>query len=151
MKEKPVPVTFTGEGCVHLQNCFVFRDGLAHKANVSIASAVSYTDDPHLFCISIAVPGSRKLTLELGIPFLEAMRLTRFAVMWDKSIMEYDTYKLGVVSRLFHNHVADLSAMQWSDAEIDAVRDLQIDNELQQEVQSDLLKIAEASLEKHDV
>lgn len=152
MKDNPIPVTFTGNERIDLQNCYVFRNGLAHRAQLSIASAVSYTDDPHLFCISVAVPGSKKMTLSLGIPFPEALKLTRYAIMWDTSIDEYDTCKIDVVRSLFNRHIADLTAIPWSKSDIDAVRDLETTDELQQAVKSDLLRIAEASLEgqKHE-
>lgn len=147
MKDKPIPVTFSGNERIELYGCYVFRDGLAHRAQVSIASAVSYTDDPHLFCISIAVPGSKKMTLDLGIPFHQAMRLSRYAVMWDSSIDEYDECKIDVVRNLFERHVPDLTAVPWTDADIDAVREMETTNEMQEAVKADLIKIAEASLE----
>ena len=147
MNDKPVPVTFKGDERIELHNCYVFRDNLAHKANVWIASAVSFTDDPHLFHISIAVPGSKKMTLQLGIPFSEAIRLTRYAVMWDNSIQEYDTCKVDVVRNLFQRHIADLTAFPWSDNDRNAVREMDVHNEMQEEVKADLLSIAEASLE----
>ena len=147
MKDNPTPVTFTGDERIELDGCYVFRDGLAHRAQVSIASAVSYTDDPHLFHISIAVPGSKKMTLDLGIPFSEAITLTRYAEMWDNSIQEYDTCKVDVVRYLFQRHIADLSALPWSEDDLDAVREMEVHNEVQEEVKADLLSIAEASLE----
>ena len=147
MKDNPVPVTFAGDERIELNGCYVFRDGLAHRAQVSIASAVSYTDDPHLFCISIAVPGSKKMTLDLGIPFHQAMRLSRYAVMWDSSIDEYDECKIDVVRNLFERHIPDLTAVPWTDADIDAVREMETTNEMQEAVKADLIKIAEASLE----
>ena len=147
MKDNPIPVTFAGDERIELQNCYVFRAGLAHKAQVSIASAVSYTDDPHLFHISIAVPGSKQMTLDLGIPFHQAMRLSRYAVMWDSSIDEYDECKIDVVRNLFERHIPDLTAVPWTDADIDAVREMETTNEMQEAVKADLIKIAEASLE----
>ena len=152
MKDNPIPVTFTGDERIELNGCYVFRNDLAHRAHVSIASAVSYTDDPHLFHISIAVPGSKKMTLNLGIPFPEAMKLTRYAVMWDSSIYDYDTFKLDVVRTLFERHIPDLTAVSWSEADIDAVREMEASNEIQEAVKADLLQIAKASLEgqKHE-
>ena len=147
MKDNPIPVTFSGDERIELQNCYVFRNGLAHRAHVSIASAVSYTSDPHLFCISVAVPGSKKMTLSLGIPFPEALKLTRYALMWDNSIHEYDVCKIDVVRSLFERHIPDLTAVSWTDADIDAVREMEANNEMQEAVRADLLKIAEASLE----
>lgn len=147
MKDKPIPVTLSGDEYIDLDGCYVFRDGLAHRANVSIASAVSYTQDPNLFCISIAVPGSMKMTLALGLPFPQALRLARYAVMWDNSIGEYDECKIDVVRNLFNHHIPDLTAVPWSEADIDAVRDLDTSNEMQESVRATLLEIAEASLE----
>lgn len=152
MKDNPMPVTFTGDERIELNGCYVFRDGLAHRAQVSIASAVSYTDDPHLFHISIAVPGSKKMTLNLGIPFPEAMKLTRYVIMWNECIYEYDSFKIEAVRNLFERHIPDLTAVSWTDADIDAVREMEASNEMQEAVKNDLLKIAEASLEgqKHE-
>lgn len=147
MNVKPAPVTFKGDERIELHDCYVFRDNLAHKAHVSIASAVSFTDDPHLFHISIAVPGSKKMTLQLGIPFSEAIMLTRYAEMWHNSIQEYDTCKVDVVRNLFQRHIADLTAFPWSEDDLDAVREMEVHNEMQEEVKADLLSIAEASLE----
>ncbi len=147
MKDNPTPVTFAGDERIELEGCYVFRDALAHRARVSIASAVSYTDDPHLFHISIAVPGSKKMTLDLGIPFPQAMKLTRYAVMWDSTIHEYDACKIDVVRSLFERHIPDLTTVSWSDADIDAVREMEASNEMQEAVKADLLKIAETSLE----
>ena len=147
MTEKPIPVTFTGDDCIELKNCFVFRDNLAHKANVAISSAISYADDPHLFQISTSVPGSKKLSLRVGIPFPEMMKLIRHAVLWHEYIQEYDSYKLDVVSTIFRRHIADLTAFPWSDNDRNAVREMDVHNEMQEEVKADLLSIAEASLE----
>jgi hypothetical protein len=147
MKDNPTPVTFAGDERIELEGCYVFRDALAHRARVSIASAVSYTDDPHLFHISIAVPGSKKMTLDLGIPFPQAMKLTRYAVMWDSFIGEYDECKIDVVRNLFEKHIPDLTAVPWTDDDIDAVREMETTNEMQEAVKADLLKIAETSLE----
>ena len=147
MKDKPIPVTFSGDEYIDLNGCYVFRDGLAHRANVSIASAVSYTEDPNLYCISIAVPGSKKMTLALGIPFPQALRLARYAVMWDSSIDEYDECKIDVVRNLFERHIPDITAVPWTDDDIDAVREMETTNEMQEAVKADLIKIAEASLE----
>ena len=147
MKDNPIPVTFSGDESIELNGCYVFRNGLAHRAHVSIASAVSYTDDPHLFHISIAVPGSKKMTLNLGIPFPEAMKLTRYVIMWNECIYEYDSFKIEAVRNLFERHIPDLTAVSWTDADIDAVREMEANNEMQEAVRADLLKIAEASLE----
>jgi predicted DNA-binding transcriptional regulator AlpA len=87
------------------------------------------------------------MTLDLGIPFPQAMKLTRYAVMWDSSIHEYDACKIDVVRSLFDGHIADLTAMPWSDADIDAVLEMEASNEMQEAVKADLLKIAETSLE----
>ena len=101
MKPTPTPVTFTGDERIELNGCYVFRDGLAHKANVTIASAVSFTDLPHLFHIDVIVPGSKKMTLGIGIPFPEAMRMLRHNVLWNDALSEYDECKMDVVSNLF--------------------------------------------------
>ncbi len=152
MKDNPTPVTFTGNERIDLQNCYVFRDGLAHQAQVSIASAVSYTDDPHLFHVSIAVPGSKKMTLNLGIPFPEAMILTWHAIMWNECMDDYDSCKFDIVSSLFERHIPDLTVAPWNNESIDAVRDMETTDDMQEIVKNDLLTIAEESLvgQKHE-
>ena len=151
MKPTTTPVTFTGDERIDLTGCYVFRNDLAHSANVAIASAVSFTEDPHLFYISIAVPGSKKMTLDLGIPFQTAMKMIRYVALWNSSINEYDSCRIDVVRNLFEEHIADLTAVAWTEDAIDAVRDIQPDNEMEEAVKADLLAIAAASLEKHDV
>lgn len=152
MKQKPTPVVFTGDERIDLHDCYVFRDGLAHQAQLSIASAVSYTDHPHLFHISIAVPGSKKMTLNVGIPFQEAMKLTRYAMLWNECVDEYDECRMEMVRSLFEEHVPDLTAIPWSESDVAAVRDMETNDEYQEAIKSDLLRIAEASLEgvKHE-
>ncbi len=147
MKDNPIPVTYAGDERIELQNCYVFRDGLAHRAQVSIASAVSYTDDPHLFHISITVPGSKKMTLDLGIPFPEAMRLTRHVAMWDRFIRDYELFKQEVVMEVFQRPIADLMEISWKEEEVASVRKLVTNDEMQDLVKSDLLSIGQASLE----
>ena len=120
MKDNPIPVAYAGDERIELQNCYVFRDGLAHRAQVSIASAVSYTDDPHLFYISITVPGSKKMTLDLGIPFPEAMRLNRHVAMWDRFIRDYELFKQEVVMEVFQRPIADLTEISWTEEEVAA-------------------------------
>ena len=151
MKDNPIPVTFSGDERIELNGCYVFRNGLAHRAHVSIASAVSYTDDPHLFHISIAVAGSKKMTLNLGIPFPEAMTLTWHAIMWNECMNDYDSCKLDIVSSLFERHIPDLTLAPWNNELIDTVRDLETTDEIQEIVKNDLLTIAEESLvgQKH--
>ena len=143
----PTSVTIDGYDCIKLNDCYVFRDGLAHKADVSIASAVSYTDNPHLFQIDTSVPGSKKLSLRIGIPFPELLKLIRHALFWDEYVKQYDACKLELVRHLFQCHITDLSVFPWTQLDLNTVQDFEATNDLQTEVQDDLLKIAQASLE----
>jgi len=147
MKNNPEPVTFNGNENVPLQDCYVFRDGMAHKAQVSIASGISFTEHPNLLVINVEVKGSRKNTLKLGIPFVEAMKLTRHAIIWNESLYEYDTCKLDVVRELFDKHIPDLIAAPWTEEDVETVEMMEAKDELQEMVKQDLLKIAAVSME----
>lgn len=151
MKPTPTPVTFTGDERIDFDGCYVFRDGLAHKAQVAIASAVSYTDLPHLFHVHVRVPGSRKMTLSIGIPFPEAMRMLRHTVLWSETLCEYDSCKLDVVRNIFGKYEADLTAAPWTEEDVQSVRELEVIDELHEFVKDDLLRIAAAAMEKKDV
>lgn len=151
MKPTPTPVTFTGDERIDFDGCYVFRDGLAHKAQVAIASAVSYTDLPHLFHVHVSVPGSKKMTLSIGIPFPEAIRMLRHTVLWSETLSEYDSCKLDVVRSIFGKYEADLTAAPWTEDDVQTVRDLETIDEIQEFVKNDLLRIAAVTLEKQDV
>ena len=73
MKTTPELVTFSGDEKIALKDCYVFRDGLAHKAEVGIASGISFTDHPNLLIINVQVKGSKKNTFALGIPMTQAL------------------------------------------------------------------------------
>jgi len=147
MKNNPEPVTFNGNENVALQDCYVFRDNLAHKAEVGIASAISFTEHPNLLIIKVEVKGSRKNTLKLGIPMDQAMKLTRHAIIWNESLYEYDTCKLDVVSEIFDKHIPDLTLAPWTKEDVEAVEMMEAKDELQEMVKQDLLKIAAVSME----
>lgn len=151
MKPTPTPVTFTGDERIDFDGCYVFRDGLAHKAQVAIASAVSYTDLPHLFHVHVCVPGSKKMTLSIGIPFPEAIRMLRHTVLWSETLYEYDSCKLDVVRSIFGKYEADLTVAPWTEEDVQTVRDLETIDEIQEFVKNDLLRIAAAAMEKQDV
>jgi len=151
LKPTPTPVTFSGNERIELKDCYVFRDGFAHKANVAIASAVSFTDLPHIFHIDVVVPGSKKNTFALGLPMTEAMKLSRHAEMWSDSLSEYDACKLDVVGELFDKCVADLTSIAWTEDDVQIVRDMDATDEMHEIVKNDLLKIAAVAMEKHDV
>ena len=151
MKPTPTPVTFSGDERIELKDCFVFRDGFAHKAIVAIASAVSFTDLPHLFHIDVIVPGSKKMTLGIGIPFPEAMRMLRHNVLWNDALSDYDECKLDVVRNLFDKYEADLTAAPWTEEDVQSVRELEAIDEIHGFVKNDLLRIAAAAMDKQDV
>ena len=147
MKSNPEPVTFSGDEKIALQDCYVFRDGLAHKAEVGIASGISFTAHPNLLVINVEVKGSRKNTLKLGIPFVEAMKLTRHAIIWNEDLYEYESCKLDVVRELFDKHIPDLVAASWTKEDVETIETLEATDELQEMVKQDLLKIAAVSME----
>jgi hypothetical protein len=153
MKSSPVsiPVTLTGNDRIELEGCYVFRKGLAHKAEVAIASAVSFTDLPHLFHLSVSVPGSKTMTLSIGIPFSQAMRMDCFRNFWESALHDYDALRTEVASRIFDQQFEDLTKAPWTAEEIRAVEDLETSDELEATVKDDLLKIAAVALEKQDV
>jgi len=151
LKLTPTPVTFTGDERIELTGCYVFRNGLAHRAQVAIASAVSFTDLPHLLHIDVVVPGSKKMTLGIGIPFPEAMRMLRHNLLWNDALYEYDECKLDVVRNLFDKYEADLTAAPWTEEDVQTVRDLETIDEMQEFVKNDLLRIAAMAMEKQDV
>ena len=150
MKPTPTPVTFTGDERIDFDGCYVFRDGLAHKAQVAIASAVSYTDLPHLFHVHVCVPGS-KMNLSIGIPFPEAIRMLRHTVLWSETLYEYDSCKLDIVRSIFGKYEADLTAAPWTEEDVQSVRELEAIDEIHGFVKDDLLRIAAAAMEKQDV
>lgn len=143
----PTPVTLTGNERIELEGCYVFRKGLAHKAEVAIASAVSFTDLPHLFHLSVSVPGSKTMTLGIGIPFSQALRMKLFTDVWESALHDYDALRTEVASRIFDQQIEDLTKAPWTAEEIRAVEDLQTSDELEASVKDDLLKIAAVALE----
>ncbi len=147
MKSNPEPVAFSGDEKIALQDCYIFRDNLAHKAQVSIATGISFTEHPHLILFNIVVPGSKKNTLKLGIPIVEAMKLTRHAIIWNEDFYEYESCKLDVVREIFNKHVPDLTLAPWTEEDVEAVENLEAKDELQEMVKQDLLKIAAVSME----
>ena len=143
----PTPVTLTGNERIELEGCYVFRKGLAHKAEVAIASAVSFTDLPHLFHLSVSVPGSKTMTLGIGIPFSQALRMKVFTDVWESALHDYDALRTEVASRIFDQQIEDLTKAPWTAEEIRAVEDLETSDELEASVKDDLLKIAAVALE----
>ena len=147
----PTPVTLTGNERIELEGCYVFRKGLAHKAEVAIASAVSFTDLPHLFHLSVSVPGSKTMTLGIGIPFSQALRMKVFTDVWESALHDYDALRTEVASRIFDQQIEDLTKAPWTAEEIRAVEDLETSDELEVCVKDDLLQIAAVALESKDV
>jgi hypothetical protein len=147
MKSNPEPVTFSGDEKISLKDCYVFRDNLAHKAQVSIASGISFTEHPNLLVINVEVKGSKKNTFALAIPFVEAMKLSRYAIIWDQALHEYDTCKLDVVREIFNKHVPDLVAAPWTEEDVETIENIDATDELTLIVKQDLLKIAADSME----
>lgn len=147
MKTNPEPVTFNGNENVPLQDCYVFRDGLAHKAEVGIAGGISFTEHPNLLIIKVEVKGSKKNTFALGIPMREAMKMSRHAVLWSEALYEYDTCKLDVVQDIFNKHTPDLTLAPWTIEDVEAVENIEPKDEMQEMVKQDLLRIAKKSME----
>lgn len=147
MKPTPTPVTFSGDESVDLQNCYIFRDSLAHKAQVSIATGISFTEHPNLLVININVPGSKKNTLKLGIPMDQAMKLTRHTILWNEMTCDYDSLRLDAVKAIFDNHILDLTLAPWTTEDIETLEEMETTDELQKMVWEDLLKIAAVSME----
>ncbi len=147
MKPTPIPVTFSGDESVALSNCYVFRDSLAHKAGVSISTGISFTDDPNLLVFNINVLGSKKNTLKLGIPLVEAMKLTRHTILWNEMTCDYDSLRLDAVKAIFDNHIPDLTLAPWTREDVEAVENMEAKDELQKMVREDLLMIAAVSME----
>ena len=147
MKPIPTPVTFSGDESVDLQKCYVFRDSLAHKAQVSISTGISFTEHPNLLVFNINVPGSKKNTLKLGIPMDQAMKLTRHTILWNEMTCDYDSLRLDAVKAIFDNHIPDLVAAPWTREDVEAVKNMEAKDELQEMVKQDLLKIAAVSME----
>jgi len=148
---KPTPAILTGDEHIQLYDCYVFRDGFAHKAQVSIAAAVSYTDLPHLFNINVAVPGSKNMTFSIGIPFDQAMRLDSIRRCWDSTLQDYDAVRSEIAASIFEQQIEDLTKAPWTAEEIRAVEQMETWDEVRTLVKDDLLTIAAAAMEKQDV
>lgn len=147
MKSNPEPVAFSGDEKISLKDCYIFRDNLAHKAEVGIASGISFTGHPNLLVINVEVKGSKKNTLKLGIPMTEAMKLTRHTILWNEMTCDYDSLRLDAVKAIFDNHIPDLVAAPWTREDVEAVENMEAKDELQEMVKQDLLKIAAVSME----
>ena len=91
------------------------------------------------------------MTLSIGIPFPEAIRMLRHTVLWSETLSEYDSCKLDVVRSIFGKYEADLTAAPWTEDDVQTVRDLETIDEIQEFVKNDLLRIAAVTLEKQDV
>ena len=151
MNDSPTPVTFTGDERIELDGCYVFRDGLAHRAKLSVASAVSYTAAPHLVYFDIAVPGSKKMTLGLGIPYDQATKICRHIGDWDCYLLDYDDCKNQLSRSVFEDAIVDTIAHAWTADEVYQISDFVPTTEIEAEVQKDLLKAAKLSLETDHV
>ena len=151
MNDSPTPVTFTGNERIELDGCYVFRDGLAHRAKLSVASAVSYTAAPHLVYFDIAVPGSKKMTLGLGIPYEQATNISRHISEWDCYLLDYDDCKNQLSRSVFDGAIIDTIAPEWTEDEVNQISDFVPSTEIEAEVRKDLLKAANLSLESDDV
>ena len=151
MNDSPTPVTFTGNERIELDGCYVFRDGLAHRAKLSVASAVSYTAAPHLVYFDIAVPGSKKMTLGLGIPYEQATNISRHISEWDCYLLDYDDCKNQLSRSVSDGAIVDTIAHEWTEDELNQVSDFVPSTEIEAEVRKDLLKAANLSLESDDV
>jgi len=138
-----------GNETIELQDCYVLRDHLAHKAQVVIKSAVSNTDQSHLLLIDITVPGSKKMTLTLGVPFQQAMRMMRAVITWNESHTYDSECTTDMIITLINTHAPELKSSPWTDDAIQAVRDMITETEAEAIIKSDLLKMAELSLEEN--
>ena len=147
MKPTPIPVTFSGDESVELSNCYVFRDSLAHKAQVSISTGISFTEDPNLLILTVNVPGSKKNTFKLGIPMTEAVKLSRQTIIWNECTSDYDNLRLDVVQEIFQEHIPDLVNAPWTKEDVETLELMEATDELQKMVREDLLKIASVSME----
>lgn len=147
MKPTHIPVTFSGDESVALSNCYVFRDSLAHKAGVSISTGISFTEDPNLLILTVAVPGSKKNTLKIGIPMTEAMKLSRQTILWNEMTCDYDSLRLDAVQEIFQEHIPDLTLAPWTKEDVETLELMEATDELQKMVREDLLMIAAVSME----
>lgn len=146
MNQSPEEVTIVGDETIELNQCYVFKNKLAHEAKVSIASAVSYTEHPHLLYIDVKVPGNRSLTLSLGIPFQQAIRMTNEVITWNESLIDYNKCMAEITRRLFNDPISDLTTFPWSDDAVRCVEEINPDNEIEAVIKSNLLKMAKLSL-----
>lgn len=151
MKSNSEPVTFSGDEKVPLNDCYIFRDNLAHRADVGISSGISYTEHPNLLLINVQVKGSKKNTFALGIPIAEAMKLCRNTEIWNESLYEYDACKFDLVGEIFDEHVADIVSAPWNKEHVHIIQEIEANDEVTKMVKQDLLEIAAASLETQDV
>ena len=147
MKSNPEPVAFSGDEKISLKDCYIFRNNLAHKAEVGIASGISFTEHPNLLVINVEVKGSKKNTLKLGIPMTEAVKMSRHAIIWNEMTYDYDSLRLDAVKEIFDNHIPDLTLAPWTKEDVEAVENMEAKDELQKMVREDLLMIAAVSME----
>ncbi len=147
MKPQPRPVTFSGDESVALLNCYIFRDSLAHDAQVAISTGISFTEHPSLLLISVEVKGSKKNTFKLGIPLTEAVKMSRQTILWHECTSDYDNLRLDVVQDIFNEHISDLVNAPWTNDDIETLQLMEATDELEKMVREDLLKIAAVSME----
>ena len=147
MKSLSTPFTFDGDEKIELNDCYVFRDNLAHKASVSYTSGISFTEHPNLLIFNIVVPGSKKNTLSFGIPLKAATKLFRQVIVWNEATDDYSSLRQDVVQEVFQRHIPDLVSAPWTEEDIETLEQMEATDELQEMVKEDLLRIAAVSME----
>lgn len=146
----PIPVILTSDDQIPLYDCYLFRDGLAYTAEISIAAAVSYTNCPHLLNISVQVPGYENLAFSIGIPFDQVTRLDKLTQCWTSTLQHYDALRSETVTSIFKVPISDVVAAPWTFQEVHAVDQLELTGDVGAMVKDDLLRIGTAALEKQD-
>ena len=147
----PTPVILTCDDHIPLYDCYLFRDGLAYKADVSIATAVSYTSLPHLLNISVEVPGYKNLDLSIGIPFDQASCIDKLTQCWASTLHHYDALRSEIMTNVFTVPISDVTEAPWTSQEVRAVEQMVTIDDVGAMVKDDLLRIGTAALEKQDV
>lgn len=147
MKSNPEPVAFSGDEKISLKDCYIFRNNLAHKAEVGIASGISFTEHPNLLVINVEVKGSKKNTLAIGIPMDQAVKMSRQTILWHECTSDYDNLRLDVVQDIFNEHIPDLVNAPWTNDDIETLELMEATDELEKMVKDDLLNIAAVSME----
>ena len=146
----PIQVILTSDDHIPLYDCYLFRDGLAYTAELSIAAAVSYTNFPHLLNISVQVPGYENLACSIGIPFDQATRLDKLTHRWASTLQQYDTLRSETVTSIFKVTISDVAAAPWKFQDVHAVEQLEPTGDVGAMVKDDLLRIGTAALETQD-